>query len=381
MTMSTVIRQVCLWLLLSAASGMLLVGGLSCQALHRMKSGTAPAPAEGTVYPQRDEKERAAVAKRLGQQIRPLDDPGNPYKDMYESFDYWVYDRIAGRAKGQYSIDVLPQIFMMNSGEDPIPEIPEGWAGAVCSIDQQGWLTPLWFGMASDANPSLMSLGEYATGRRIDEALTDTSPPAIELVRVAAPEKDFPPTIAGAVQDLIEAQSYPAIPRWLAEKPPIAVLFVPNGDFLLYGEPGSDFDSETVPPNRNVLRYSARGELLHRYGDLGANLSDIQWEQLYWRGADELRRRAEADPELRFFSGVGGYNFLLRESREAGRELREVAELYDFDGTALNPDSPYPQERREMGTFHVWKWRLKEIYENQQKFGLRSAAPASDRAD
>lgn len=324
----------------------------------------------GAQYPRRDKAQKDDVVAHLRAIARPLDDPANPYKDQYEQFDYWIYDRVSGKARGNYKVEVMAQIYEI---DNPNPGLPEGWAGATCSMDPAGYLLPLWLGMAQDEYQPSQRICDYPCSRgTLGQHLYDPSGgprPQAELIRVSAPEDSFPPTNAGAVRDLLVAQQYPSIPVWIADSPPLAVLFVPNGEFLFYGDPGMHEATTPLQANAPVLRYNARGELLGRYTGLGENIGDIDWKSIYWPGVKELRARAE-EPGNELYEGRGAYTYLMRADAGQGYSPADVREVYDFDGTRVDPQLPYSRDRREMGAFHVWDWRLKEIYGLQLKYGF-----------
>lgn len=348
-----------------ALAGLLLALASGCPALAQVEGYE---PGDKFEYPARTEDDKTQVLEHLRSIARELDDPANPYHGMYEDFDRWAFERILGRATSEYFIEVMPHMYSWYTARS----LPEGWAGSICSMDQQGNLVPLWLGTLRDRGQLPRRLRDIpCQGGGIDISAPETQLPSEELLRVCAPFGEFPHTIAGEVTELLDIQEYPLVPDWLARNPPLAVLFVPNGDLLFYGEPGQLPTPPPLQSHQGFSLYSADGHFLRRCPELGENISLIDWQPLYWPRFRDFKAQAEM-ADLSLYDD-DGYCILLRRGPGPGFRPEEVVGVWDYDGRPLDPDAAYPAERRHMGEWFVWAWRLSQIYAEQQHYKLLKA--------
>jgi len=198
--------------------------------------------------------------------VRDPFDPENPYRDRYEQWDYWCYMN----ARDPYS-DEMVRWYNGDSNAD--------WFFADIGVDSQGFMVPY-----EDYYTERMewSIGNYSPDEGTDCAASLTCAGPIE------------PRLRDELTTLtarIRAAYVLPVPEWLAAAPPLAAKYLPDGRFVLLGEPGcgenvtpsaAEYRGAPAMPDACWCLYSAEGELLDS-GQPGE-----EWWQLFVKDYCEL---------------------------------------------------------------------------------------------
>ncbi|MCB1188283.1 hypothetical protein KDL29_14055 [bacterium] len=280
-------------------------------------------------------------------ELRPLDDPANPYLGQYQEWDIWTYEHFRPGMDGKAIMAEL-------SG--PAPELPKVQLAGFMQlgtdeegqlhlwtyqkVDAEGFLVP-----AGPAGPKLPGLTTYAfASGPIERAVYD----------------DWTMQVNAGV-----ASKYPPIPAFIGEHVPLRLVFVPNGEFAVKGPLGlgntAEFDmqaSSQLASRERWYRYSAEGELLGTTGVVGMGWRDQSWMLLYW---PELSAKIEemeqqglapqfhgaaigfAPPQYRSYSNEVD-SLWDRERPFPQLTAQDIVECYDYTGQPVPVEDAWSGE-------------------------------------
>lgn len=243
----------------------------------------------------------------------PLD-PENPYRDQYEDWDYWCYMNV----RDPYSEETVnlyagmggPELFFADIGVDP-----------------QGFMVPLEQYYRQQME---WSIGNYDQENMVDCAAS---------MSCAGPIDGGLRGELLALTSKIRAAYVLPVPEWLAQAPPQAAKYLPDGRFAVLGElgAGAEARAESVTgwwrPDAHGLAwrlYSADGELL-KTGE-----PDEDWWQLLIEDYRKLLG-IEEDAEVTSWE----YNGMITVYNFA---TQEYCGTLAYDGTVLEGNW-YEQDR------------------------------------
>ncbi|MCB1220783.1 MAG: hypothetical protein H7A35_05085 [Planctomycetales bacterium] len=287
---------------------------------------------------------QAAPEVHPATELRPLDDPANPYLGQYQEWDIWTYEHFRPGMDGKAIMAEL-------SG--PAPELPKVQLAGFMQlgtdeegqlhlwtyqkVDAEGFLVP-----AGPAGPKLPGLTTYAfASGPIEQAVYD----------------DWTMQVNAGV-----ASRYPPIPAFIGEHVPLCLVFVPNGEFAVKGPLGlgntEKYDMQensSMAARERWYRYSVDGELLGMTGVVGRGFYDNSWILLYW---PELQSKImEMDQEgLSASFRHGTVSFSPSNARHYSNEAdalwdrekvftrnaeAEVVECYDYYGQPISVEEAW----------------------------------------
>ena len=290
---------------------LLVVGALCCFMISCQGDGSSTGGA----------KHALTAGGSTGVELKPLDDPDNPYKSLYREWDQWIYAHA-----------VTGPVAWQNDDE------PENWTHCTTRVDDEGWMVPAL---------------EYARDRE-EATKAGSYDEFCEEVFYLAAEGEMSPELLDQMQQeewLIRAQYYPEIPAWLGENPSKCAMFVPDGRFVTYGPVGSHLSAQE-PDEDEGWCCGSRGYYL--YDEDGNKLAqnDCAWFYLFY-GEDREWPKGECT------SRQDGY-FVFHD-----RLTDQILEIYDYDGTLL--DSKTLPPKRDMHNFQmVPAYFVTQLYKAQQ---------------
>jgi len=273
-----------------------------------------------------------------GFSIRPLDDPSNPYKDQYGPWDTWEYENYLQLCQ-DYGIGNMTRQerwdFFFSHTDDPRLDITQ-WHALVVSGD--GFVIPCVVANSStdtDSEGSVFSfggatqyggdwLGYYVSNAfsfnscgRMDESLLSQRDEAIDVGR---------------------APNVPLIPQWLAENPPMSLMFIPEDRFITFGPLGSWDDQETLSEHAWFC-FNWAGELIAK------TAPDQQWWfEMFFPGFRQTWDSLGGIPNVQFDDAFGMIRFYRQDTQE------DLA-YYDYYGTQLKDPYGNPDVGLYMHTF------------------------------
>ena len=227
-------------------------------------------------------------------EVKPIDDPGNPYIDEYQTWDVWAWENL------------LTVPFVRKAPD----EQPANYICLRFRIDSNGYMMPFMDDMHAFERSRIDGTGsEYRLG----------------LTRVRA-EGEIDPELRQSLYDagfVIQASYYREIPAWLAEDPPLRAMLLPNGEVLTDGLLGEKAKSEGCCGGKGSVfaRYSADGELIHAK-------SSANWWYLFYDAANKGK------PDGVLVNTNCGYIKFVDE------QSNELLSVWDYDGTELPAVEP-----------------------------------------
>jgi hypothetical protein len=295
-----------------------------------------------------------------------LDDPDNPYRGLYSPLDRWAYDNWVPADDPR-----------LHQGYDP--QDPNMALGAIA--DSGGWVVPRRLGYNGDEP---RTPHEFVQHQSTEFRATENA----RTYGFAA----YGPRPADNIEAMDtqtflyeQARSTSPIPSWLADAVPVATIFVPNGDILCYAPDDplarakirGMFDFTQFPGHWQ--RYAPDGRLL----DEPAATTSPDWQELYFPGY-----REKVSSGVRVIDGmmhqdemIGLYNgFIVVFTKPSGFNPSDPREddysdlgalaAYDFDGTAVPLDAPFPDRHGMQYGDPLSARRLSELYRVQRELGL-----------
>jgi hypothetical protein len=315
-------------------------------------------------------------------QVRPLDDPANPYRSEYREWDHWAVAN-AGRQDPKMQAHMQEQNRLLDewfkrqdaagephsiAGFNYKPYIPapgEHWRTVGVQVDAQGYALPLTQRWQSEAQ-MLQTPRDIFSPRQPDSSNYFYS-------AGGEPSADLAAAWDAAFWDIV-GPAYPQVPEWLGRSGGVFyAVFVPNGEVVTLGAPGDrpaglpvailhDYDSL---PGLELAwhRYSAAGELLGRL-PVPDRRQWPMWLELYWPGAAALRESYRERKDVTVYDDAG--YLLIRERDERGG-FGPVLEVYRYDGTPVAVEQPLMGMPLE-GTLisgeqleELWRWQQGEL--------------------
>jgi len=299
-------------------------------------------------------------------EVRPMDDPANPYRNQYDPWDYWLVEHHAeyeAEFNRQYSevqdkqraavnkllaegkevpAEMLKPVGVRMPQEGALREIP-------VQVDGSGFIVPQRVVWEEERDR------EAAYDRRLPWPLPAS--PAMLGCGGQMPD-DLAAKYERAKWE-VERTTYPRLPDWLMSQPVFGVIFLPDGSLVTHGPLGcrpagaEKMDRKLVWAGieRGFFHYSAKGELLDKY------LTDgYDWEQMF----DPAHNQRIADAKARGlkFDTRDGYLLIMDP---VGGWLKEG---YDYDGKRL--DLYQPLLRPTHCCRYIWWTTLPELYAQQE---------------
>lgn len=281
--------------------------------------------------------------------VKELDDSHNPYKDQYDIWDHWLAANCTGVYRG---LAAGSEAIQCERGEMLMSSI----------LDESGYIVPiLEFQRQFEESRTIRSEDSFYR----NSVIIFAKGPMNESML-----KDFQTRV-----DEVRCTYYQKIPSWLAEKPPLAAVILPNGDVVTKGELGSGM-STIIKPNVDSsqinsakpasedgccggndlssgwFRYSATGE------PLGYTNKKAWWFLYYDAEVNDL-------PPGSMAGRSDGY--VIFKDPTSG----SVLSVYDYDGILLEPVEPAP---RDIHPFSVLRThRLIMFYNAQQRVAKASS--------
>lgn len=222
--------------------------------------------------------------------MRDPRDPENPYRDQYEDWDYWCYmfarDPYNEETTKLYGDPDAQDLFYADIGVDP-----------------QGFMVPYkqYYRQQLEA-----SIGNYDPDASVDCAASMTCIGPIDgrlrtrLLRQTSK---------------IRAAYVLAVPEWLAEEPPVAAKYLPDGQFAVLGELGSGNGAypETASLWRQPVGNGLAWSLYDADGErIKTGQPDEDWWQLFIA-------------DYRTALGIGP------EAKVTSWEYNGIVTIYDFE--------------------------------------------------
>jgi hypothetical protein len=265
------------------------------------------------------------------QAMQPLDAPGNPYAGQYSAWDEWAAQNFR------------PGMDIMGVGKEFVyPYDPEPddngevrqWMDF--KVDTEGYMIPwsLWLESWTDKErrygQSEGQLGpEVATGFAIGMVDAEVYAERQALIDQARAKSQL--------------GMYPPLPAWIGEHPPLELIFVPSGDYVVRGPLGVDTSglSKLEVVNMSNLerwyRYGPQGELLGQGEPGSTSYGSEDWISLFWPGL-----QAKIDE-----MDTAGYVPLFSSGTVSFRERPETGDGYDQVGFLWDPSQLGNQKQYE----------------------------------
>ena len=268
-------------------------------------------------------------------ELRPLDDPDNPYVGQYEEWDIWAFEHFRPGMNAQAIMAELQPPEPKRSGVSLASPLylwsdaagqPVLWTAH--RVDNDGFLLPYELSSKNFGREDLR-FGSGA-GQPVREMAQAFASGLIERAQYDAWQLQYTAR---------SASRYPPIPAFIGEQPPLRLVFVPNGEFAVKGHLGlgdiDNFDMQSsgdLASRERWYRYSADGELLGQTGVVGMGWRDASWMMLYWPGLPEkIEEMKEQSLAPQFRSGTVSF-------------APSTARIYTNEADALwDQDKPFPQ--------------------------------------
>ena len=330
-------------------------------------------------------------------EVRPLDDPDNPYAGQYGAWDIWAWDNYTPGFKHsdyQHDYDSEPPVITGPDGE----LLPEGWMYTQVYVDAEGFVIPgLRISELVWGQPDGLPLDEFIlsvyTGRsnRVCSTFFGSGVKPSELLEA---EHD------ASWKQL--AQQYPVIPAWLGEHLPQRLVFSPNGEFICYGELDRHYqelaDNLQYPEDHfyaeeTWYRYSVDGELLGTYlneDKLQSFSWGIDWTGVYCPDINERvdearseisRKREDRSMRTTRLTNCGYLALVMLPETEGDSfgsdwlEGAEIARAWDMYGDEVALDT-IVETGPNLGK-PINREYLEPVYEAQVKLGMTDPAAVS----
>jgi hypothetical protein len=330
----------------------------------------------------------------LATELRPLNDPENPYAGQYEEWDIWAYEHFRPGLNAQAimaelqpperdgsRVRLASPLYLWNDADgNPVLMIGQ-------RVDNDGFLVPAQLADQNDGRQQ-RRFGSGAGQTVLEMAQAFASGP-IELAQYDAWQLQI---TADA------ACKHAPIPAFIGEHPPVCIVFVPNGEFAVKGMLGlgdtEHYDMQAsgdLAARERWYRYSPEGELLGMTGVVGMGWRDDSWMLLYWPDLPEKIEEMKAQgltPKFR----SGTVSFAPDTTRSYTSEAdslwdrdrpwpqttaADVVECYDYLGQPYPVELAWPAEGRpENRAQQLDAPIVKTYYEAQLSVGYTTDAPS-----
>lgn len=192
--------------------------------------------------------------------IRPLDDPDNPYKDSYGEWDVWELENYQWLCD-EHGFDQLTEderMDFMNAKHDD-PRLQDDH-GHFLTVRGDGFLVPHVDVMAGQSRGEGLGFGWGSTMQHHGITLAYYVKTSFGIWSFGNIDEELWQRMERAT-GVAQAPAVAPIPRWLADNPPMWVMFIPDNEIITLGPLGS-WDDEEVLSTGAWYRFSADGELL-----------------------------------------------------------------------------------------------------------------------
>jgi hypothetical protein len=272
-------------------------------------------------------------------------DPENPHRGDYGDCEYWCYQNARS-----YDDEKLLAYYSGECSED--------WLFVYIGVDDDGCIVPY-----KDYYKQRMewSIGNY-------DRTTDTSC-AASMICAGPADPGMGRRLARLASGIRAAYVLP-VPSWLAEKPPMAAKYMPEGEFVTQGELGSgkgveqkSFSPYAFGESRDLAwyHYSDEGELLAA-GEPG----DDWWMLFFPDYMEQLGLEDDEEPQYYENGGI---------IRVYDPDSYKLTKSFKYDGTELEePHGSIDElDRRMFATLKAAEIPL--IYEAQKTVEPREPQP------
>jgi hypothetical protein len=239
--------------------------------------------------------------------VRDLDDPANPYREKYGTWDRWLL----ANAKNPTMEEM--QAFMAGSA-------PEGYIYLRPTVSEEGWLIP----QLEELRTQFEQQTDYAAYR---------ARPSCILTFSASGVADLA-TAQGLEQARLKlwAELLPHAAAWLTSAMPKRVVLLPDGGAVTYGPLGS----AGKVTDAASFRYDAEGnpEVYYRYDASGKEVAHTTpgqpWQELFMPGyTQDVLLGAAKEGMIPIV--LNGYTIL------AAQATSEPVKVFDYTGAVLAP--------------------------------------------
>ena len=283
-------------------------------------------------------------------QVKPLDDPDNPYAAWYQDWDFAIWDNHVKLCRdylynsrvlrGDYNTWDFQQI-LQDAGEG---RADQGFWSKQLRVDDNGYVVPQVIAATpADPEPEIEAVIELNSraGFYIDSPqFFDEEMEA--RIRLAWAEND--------------ALTLPTLPDWLVDNPPLKVILTPDGEYVTLGPLGA---GATDPPSGTDAIFNQTGlagsEPWYRYDADGNELGHLEagdyWWELYFPGFDDEMSSQGYDGDTYRFVEHAGYIEVFEQGNQFyGNEI-----IYTYKGQRVNRrwQSDNPLEFHKINGIHL----------------------------
>lgn len=319
-------------------------------------------------------------ATHTATELRPLDDPENPYRGQYREWDVWAYEHFRPGMDGEDIMAELPGV---------VPDLPKVRLASFLQLaaDAEGQLH-LWTYQKVDEDGFLVPAG-----------LPGSPTPELRTFAFASGPIERETYEEWMLQvNAAAATRYPPIPAFIGENPPLQVAFVPNGEFAVKGPLGlgdtEEYDMQAasqLSARERWYRYSAEGELLGMTGVVGRGWRDQSWMLLYWpqlpQKIEEMKQQgleAKYRGDLVAFAPSRSRSYTNEADMLWDRDrpfpensAADIVECYDLTGNPVPAEEAWPDEPSfETSVKQLDAPILKTFYEAQLAVGYTTREPS-----
>jgi len=202
--------------------------------------------------------------------VKPLDDPGNPYKDQYDDYDRWCVDHVneyitlENHSTWQIGLDRAqgsPWSNKMHSGNVPTWDPAKALTLTYTVVDKDGFVVPhQWRGDGSESN----KIPTVADTLKSSDKKWAPDPAGFWSLGYMEPELN---ANQSAGIDRAIASGYPPIPQWMVAQ---------NKDTVLLPDGGAIFLSDALNAPADVAaKYSGGTLYAQRFSSDGVEVKAI----------------------------------------------------------------------------------------------------------
>lgn len=295
-------------------------------------------------------------------EVKPLDDPANPYRAQYGPWDRWLLEQHgkqdpAGERQMHENEKRANQELAKARAENRKPDSKilaamggyaptGGWTFFQVAVDKAGYPIPFVQQRAAIAQ---RRLEESRDLRKVTQQVSDWDNVTDYMYHAGGsmPE-EMRAALNSALQQAVPELPQLKVPEWMRANPPYGFITGPNGEYITVGALGSyeegwmNIPREQRRGPRGYYRYSSTGELL---GQVPPD-QPLGWATLYNPNAPSLEMSGKAQG----FEVQTDRGFLLwRNTKEQGGA---VVAAWNYDGTELSLDKPLARQPGEFA--FVW---------------------------